>query len=143
MDLTLKRMTPEAEGVFGHLLDDQGRILATTLEHSYSSESGDGSYASKIPNGIYTCIRGQHQLHSMKAPFTTFEITGIKGHKNILFHIGNFNEDSDGCVLLGTGMLMAGDTSAKTKPMLTRSKEAFSRFMSLQKDVNAFTLTVT
>ena len=135
MNLILTRVAKEEDGIFSHLESDQG-LVAITLEHAY--EQPDETYDAKIQPGTYTCIRGQHQLHSMQHPFTTFEITGVTGHSNILFHAGNFNDDSDGCVLLGE--LVA--KSATGAQMITNSRVTFEKFMRLQEGVDSFTLVV-
>ncbi len=136
MDLRLKRTDKREDGVFGQLFrQDTGDQIACTLEHSYDAGLGDGSYTSKIPNGTYECVRGMHRLHNMKEPFETFEITGIKGHTNILFHVGNFNNDSEGCVLVGGGY--GGDPR-----MLYDSRRTFTKLMNLQYGVDKFTLIV-
>ena len=62
----------------------------------------------------------------------------VKGHYGILFHVGNYNEDSEGCILLGTGF---GNTSSKGK-MITASKQAFKQFMEMLKETDLFTLIV-
>jgi hypothetical protein len=137
MNLTLKRGDADIDGVFSQLTsDDSGKLIAMTLEHAYPQE--DGSYAPKIQPGTYTCVRSLHQLHNMERPFITFEITGVTGHTNILFHVGNFNEDSEGCVLLGEYITR----SATGVQMLTNSRVTFEKFMSFQENVTSFTLTV-
>lgn len=136
MDLKLKRTDRREDGVFGQLLrQDTGQQIAVSLEHAYDSGHGDGSYTSKIPNGEYKCVRGMHKLHNMRQPFETFEITGVKGHINILFHVGNWNNDSEGCVLVGSGY--GGDPR-----MLYESRRAFKKLMDLQYGVDTFTLVV-
>lgn len=134
MDLTLKRTDSTADGIFSDLLDPSGNRIACTLEHAYDSGHGDGSYAAKVQPGTYKCVRGQHQLHGMKFPFTTFEITGVVGHTDILFHVGNYNRDSEGCVLLGDAISPVNT--------LVGSKDAFNRFMLLLTDIDNFKLTV-
>ena len=129
--MILMRTKYSAEGVFGELSGDTGEFVCYTLEHAYPQP--DGSYAPKLNSGDHTCVRGQHRLHNMTEDFTTFEITEVPGHSNILFHWGNYNSDSEGCVLLGTGL---------APNMLTESREAFKRFMDNLDGVDTFTLTV-
>lgn len=136
MNLRVNRTQTRADGIFGELFDENNKVIAYTLEHAYLQP--DGTYASKTPNGTYTCVKGQHQLHSMTHPFTTYEITGVTGHSNILFHMGNWNNDSDGCFLLGEAIV----PSSKGQ-MVTNSKNVFSEFMTLQNDVDSFQLVVT
>lgn len=137
MDLVLIRTQKRDDGVFGELYDAQMNQIAVTLEHAYDSGHGDGSYASKLPAGQYQCIRGEHRLHSSPIPFATFEITGVPGHSQILFHVGNYNKDSDGCVLLGKYTQEANGTQ-----MIGLSRSTFYKFMTLQSGVDKFTLIV-
>lgn len=127
MDLTLTRVRFSPEGIFGRLEGHRISFQAlATLEHSF-----DGKPA--LPAGVYKCIRGQHQLAHHDFPFDTFEVTEIPGHTGILFHVGNFNADSSGCILVGL---------TQNERQIYCSKEAFWRFMSAQAGVDSFTLTV-
>lgn len=124
MNLKLIRKEFKDDGIFGVLITETGTVLAQTLEHSY-----DG--LPKLEPGNYTCVRGQHELHS--GPIETFEITGVDGHKGILFHPGNTEADSEGCVLLGRSR--QGDT-------IIHSREDFNAFLALQQNVRSFELVV-
>jgi hypothetical protein len=134
MNVILKRTDFLADGIFGNLYDENNKLLFATLEHAFDSGAGDGSFAPKIPSGSYKCVRGQHQLAHMTQPFITFEVTNVPGHTNILFHQGNFNKDSEGCILLGT--LRVNDT-------IIHSADAFKSFMNLEDNIDQFILTVT
>jgi hypothetical protein len=138
MNITLNRTEYREDGIFGELLDENNYSFCATLEHSYLQD--DGSYAPKIPPGTYNCVRGTHQLAHMANPFETFEVQNVPGHTNILFHAGNYNDDSEGCVLLGTKI----GTSVTNPPaqMLLNSKVAFQNFLALQNGINEFTLEV-
>lgn len=138
MNLSLKRDIATEQGVFGTLTSEDGSFTCRTLEHAYDSGDGNGSYAPKVLPGVYLCVRGRHQLAHMDKPFTTFEITKVPGHTNILFHKGNYNNDSEGCVLLGTGVY----PSENAPTMLTSSSPVFNKFLMLQNGINQFTLTV-
>lgn len=131
MDLVLTRIWCNRSGIFSYLTAD-GIKIAATLEHAYYDESYD-LWRPKIPNGEYKCIRGMHQLAGMTAPFETFEIANVPGHSKILFHVGNFNKDSEGCVLLGENI---------QANMVTNSRESFEKFMKLQSDIDSFQLLV-
>lgn len=134
--MILKREAFRKDGIFSELLDDQGNQLFCTLEHAFRDE--DGHYFPKIPDGVYECIRGQHRLEGMNENFETFEITGISGHTGLLFHIGNFNFDSDGCVLVGSQF-----NKQPTVWTVINSRIAFTNFMDLQKNCDKFSLLVT
>ena len=123
-------------GIFSYLLGDADIVEAVTLEHAYPEGE---IYIPKIPSGSYKCVRGPHRLHGMTEDFITFEITGVEGHTNLLFHWGNYNKDSEGCVLLGkTKILMPDGVSS----MITESRAAFNKFMDLQNGLDEFQLEV-
>jgi hypothetical protein len=119
MDLRLERREANSNGIFGVLIDVHGQEVAYTLEHSYSE---NGTYVPKLPIGIYACVIGEHQL-STGGPQQLYEVTGIEGHTGILFHKGNYNRDSNGCILLGTSV---------GNGFISRSQAAFDKFMQLQ-----------
>lgn len=125
MDLKLIRKDCKEDGIFGVLLDEQGNQIAVTAEHAYNA-------LPKLPQGVYTCKRGHHVLHS--GPVETFEVLDVPGHSGILLHVGNYpQKDSDGCILLGEERV--GD-------MITNSRETFEKFLQLQSGVDSFMLTV-
>lgn len=128
MDLVLTRKRATEAGIFGVLSTSCGGWSCVTLEHAYPTDNG---YAPKIPPGSYTCVFGPHMLHS--GPIDTFEITGVPGHSGVLFHYGNTNTDSDGCVLLGR--YDAGDC-------ILKSREAFEEFLRQQSGLTTFQLQV-
>lgn len=132
MNLILTRDDPFIEaGVFGVLRKaDTKEQIAVTLEHAYASPFG---FSPKVPPGQYVCQRGMHRLERWKWSIETFEITDVPGHTDILFHVGNYNQDSSGCVLLGM---------ARGDQMILNSRLAFAAFMLLQKGVESFTLIV-
>lgn len=126
MNLKLTRTLFSSQGIFGFLSDESGKKLFNTLEHSYGGKT-------KIPEGSFTCVRGKHRLHGMTHNFETFEVTGVEGHDGLLFHWGNYNSDSQGCVLIGTDL---------GKNMITKSLQAFAKFMMLQEGIDSFPLII-
>ena len=119
-------------GVFGNMTQDDGTQVAATLEHAY--QQPDNSWSSKIPDGSYTCVRGQHQLHGMAHPFITFEITNVPNCTNILIHMGNFDKDSEGCVLVG---------ASRSGNMVVNSVVTFNAFMASMAGIDSFQLDVS
>jgi Family of unknown function (DUF5675) len=105
-----------------------------TLEHAY--EQDDGSYAPKIPPGVYTCVLGTHSL-SNGVPFQTYEITGVAGHSGLLFHTGNWDSDSSGCVLCGQTQIVEDGSD-----MITNSRITFNNFMARLGGVQTWQLKV-
>lgn len=137
MTLILKNTVYSDQGIFGTLNNEDGSEICKTLQHAYDSGLGTGSYVPKLPPGTYQCVRGEHQLlHGL--PFETFEITGVPGHTGVLFHIGNYNADSEGCVLLGS--TISPDDQNPT--MIQNSAVAFEAFMRLLAGIDSFILEV-
>lgn len=128
--MILRRNSYVESGIYGSLSDETNSFHYITLEHAYLDTD---KYVPKIPQGTYVCVRGLHQLEGMDHRFETFEITNVPGHTNILFHTGNSNQDSAGCVLLGYERL--NDT-------VLYSRIAFSSFMDRLKNLDSFTLVV-
>jgi hypothetical protein len=128
--MILRRCVHAPTGIFGVLEEDDGKRLCYTLEHAY--QQPNEPWMPKLPKGTYVCQFGYHRLSN--GPFATFEITNVPGHSGILFHTGNYNDDSEGCVLLGTGI---------DNDMLVESKEAFDKFMSRLSGISTFNLTVS
>lgn len=120
MKLKLTRLESRAEGIFGILEDGEGTHIAYTLEHAYQLPSG--AYEPKVGVGNYTCKRSMHRLHGMTSDFETFQVMDVPGHSNILFHWGNYNSDSDGCILVG---------AAEVGNMITSSKLTFAKLMHM------------
>lgn len=131
--MILRRVYSAGWGVFGHLCTDDGNRFCWTLEHAYPDTSDATKFHAKIPVGTYYCMRGMHQLAGAKEPFETFEIIGVPGHSGLLFHPGNTNRDSEGCVLLGDKI---------QNYMLLDSRNTFERFMKLKAGTNNFKLEV-
>ena len=132
MDLVLNRLERQSQGVFSTLV---GTSTLYTCEHAYQDPAGN--WFAKVANGIYTCVRGMHTLDGVHW-FSTFEITGVVGHTGILFHSGNTEMDSDGCVLLGLGF----STLNGMKDVYS-SVAGFAAFSSWQAGCDSFQLTVT
>lgn len=130
---TLRRFKYGPEGVFGYLYDGSGSQIAVTCEHAY--EQPDGSWAPKIPPGTYDCLFGSHDLGV--GPFETYEVTGVAGHTGLLFHKGNTEGDSHGCILLGKSF---GDLSGSDAVL--QSAVAFQDFLNATHFVPTFELEV-
>ena len=118
------------DGILGHLYDAEGNQVACTMEHSYNK-------LPKLKAGTYRCARGMHSLHRRPTPFVTFEIMDVPHCTGILFHPGNWQGDSSGCVLVGRT-----HTTSAEGCMITNSRQTFNRFMLDLEGVESFTLTV-
>lgn len=128
--MILLRDTFVKEGIFGSIRSANDEEICKTLEHSFLRFGG--VYRPAFPPGNYLCVKGTHQLTGGQ-PFQSFEITGIDGHSGIIFHPGNSNDDSKGCVLIGQEI--------KDRRLL-RSRASFCDFMYRFKIVESFVLQV-
>jgi hypothetical protein len=91
--LTLLTFEDTPQGLIGVLLID-GHYVCDTLEPGMKSRW-------RIPAGIYDVKKFKGKKYS-----DTYEII-VAGHTAVLFHWGNTDEHTDGCVLVGrrTGKL--------------------------------------
>lgn len=114
------RLEQSEQGALGVLLFD-GSIFSYTLEPD-KNEKGK----LYIPQGCYHCQR----FHGTKWP-NTFEII-VPGHTAVLFHSGNVEADTLGCVLLGStvgklrgnrAVMNSGDTFKAFLSFLTKEPD--------------------
>ena len=123
---TLKTVSIIPDGCFGVLLHND-IPFAVTLERTY-----DEGKQIKIPAGIHNCTRSRYN----RGGYDTFEIE-IEGHSRILFHKGNTELHSEGCILVAESFAMFGD-----KPGIALSGEGFKEFMNRAGPIDRFMLTV-
>lgn len=131
-DLMLKRVDHREWGTYGVLIGPKGPFIVT-LERPYTDGFGKMSY---VKAGRYLCKRVQSPRFG-----DTFEVTGIAGRSAILFHAGNWVDDSRGCILTGSSFDPVGGSDGKNG--VTGSKLAFNELMDLQGDAKSFWLTLT
>lgn len=98
-----------------------------TLENPLRTTSADN----RIPEGHYDCVP-----YSGKKFQNVYLVEGVPGRSAILIHWGNFEKDTDGCILVGLGSgILSGD------PAVMHSKKAFDYLRTLVGD-ESFMLTV-
>jgi hypothetical protein len=132
MILTLKRVsTPSSvRPTFGVLLREDGVPFAVTLERQWRNNAKGESC---IPVATYAnCVR----VDSPKFG-DTFEVTGVPGRDKILFHKGNIDDDSHGCILVGEQF-----DPVKGEDGILASQDGFAEFLTLLKGIDTFTLIV-
>jgi hypothetical protein len=133
MVVKLTRLHLSSQGIFGKLeLADREFV---SLEHAYLTSLD--TYSPKLAKGTYTCVR--HAPHRL--PYETWEVTGVPDFEGqsveaILIHIGNFQEDSEGCILVGTSR------SLDNPEMIKGSRAAFRDLMILTSEESELTLVV-
>jgi hypothetical protein len=108
MKLQVLRFSSESDSTNGLLLDvtDGIKFLAYTLEDEYRETKR--SKETRIPAGTYEIkLRnegGFHQRYSKKYPSIhrgMLHIIDVPGFEYILIHVGNSDEHTAGCLLVG------------------------------------------
>jgi hypothetical protein len=88
-----------------------------------------------------SCIPvGEYELRPARfnrGGYATWEVVDVPGRSNILFHIGNTDKDTHGCILPG---MAVGVLSGRLAVL--RSREAFGQFMDRLKDQKTARLVV-
>jgi len=126
--LRIVRYSETDNGVYG-VMEYNGIPFCLTLE---PNDRGNGKN-SCIPAGRYTCKR-----HSGTKYKNTWGIQNVPNRTAILFHVGNIEDDSLGCILLGSTL-----ASVKGKLGIVRSSNTFTRFMNVSERANELQLTIT
>lgn len=126
--LTLKRVASDNYGTFGVLIDGD-TPFAVTCEDLWRDNAPS---ISCIPVGMYHCKR-------VKSPKfgDTFEVTGVPGRSHILFHKGNTEDDTHGCILVAEEF---GKLHGKTAVLA--SGAGYGEFMARLKGVDSFPLHI-
>jgi hypothetical protein len=126
--LTLKRILFTDDGTQGVLLIENNFAFVTMEPEWKDNLRG----ISCIPAGQYLCKRVDTPKHG-----NTFQVMQVPGRDSILFHSGNVEVDTEGCILLG---MEPGIVDGKRA--VVRSKEAFGKFLEILKDKQTFNLNV-
>lgn len=124
--MELKTVAVLDEGCFSVLLWN-GRPFAVTLERTFEGRRV------VIPTGQWLCTRTVFQKHG----YETFEIH-IPGHTRVLFHIGNKEDDSLACVLVGEFFAVFGAVDG-----IGDSARGFAEFMQRTEGLSQFYLNVS
>jgi len=123
--VTIVRLEESEEGALGSLLID-GKLFCTTLEPDANDPE-----KFQIPPGKYQCKR----FHGWKWK-NTFEIL-VEGHEALLFHTGNEELHTEGCILLGRQPSYLRGNRA-----ILNSQHTFEQFLKELEAVDEFTLYI-
>lgn len=126
--LELIRLEESTEGTFGILKIDK-RVFCVTLE---PEDKLNKPNESSIPAQQYICRRAVSPRHG-----ETFRIKDVPGRYGILFHKGNLEFNSEGCILLGQYVdKLRGNRGIKN------SGDTFKAFMLEMQDETYCHLTI-
>lgn len=128
IEVIIKRGWADARATLGML-----QVKGETHDPIFTLENPerDAKADSRIPAGFYTCIPYSGQKYK-----DVYLVQNVPGRTAILFHWGNFEKDTLGCILLGDGAGMLDG-----KPAVVNSLAAFQRFRYLIGD-RPFDLTI-
>ena len=129
--MILKRITNTEFGTFGVLLS--GSIpFAVTLERPWINNKENESC---IPIGSYDCKKYRSFKHGR-----TYEILNVMNRGNgekIIFHKGNIDDNSRGCILVGEEFgILNGE------PAILNSGKGFKEFINMTGNKNWFKLII-
>lgn len=138
MRMILKRVSYSDHGTFGVLLYEN-IPFAVTLERPWRDNRRSESC---IPTGEYSCLRCRRSPDYGYADSPrfgdTFQVYNVPGRSKILFHKGNLDDDSHGCILIGEQFGRLND-----EPGILRSGDGYGEFMDLLNGADDFVLTIT
>lgn len=106
MDIYLQRFSGEKEDTLGLLFDNNCQFMCFVLEDQYQNEKVYGE--TRIPAGRYKVLLrtegGFHKRYSEKFGEDhkgMLHLQDVPGFNYVLIHIGNDDDDTAGCLLVG------------------------------------------
>ncbi len=122
-------------GTFG-ILKINKEVFCFTLE---PRDEENASNISSIPAQQYICeIRATRLSSILRLGFAkTFEVMNVPGRTNIKIHPGNSDDDTKGCILLGSSIGKLREGRA-----VLNSGNTWLAFMVLMDEINKFHLTI-
>ncbi len=126
MTFTIVRVAIRDEGAFGAFLCN-GIPFGVTLERTFGSDNHV-----KIPPGHFTCPRTLFHRGGSE----TYDVP-VPGHSRLLFHKGNVENDSEGCILVAKSFGMFGGV-----PGVAASRIGFNEFIAQTNGASEIALEV-
>lgn len=137
IEMTIKRVVTGLEGTFGVIMLGN-TPFALTLEREWRNNQKG---ISCIPAGNYIAQRcrtaPEYSFQDSPKFGDTFVVTEVEGRDKILFHKGNIDEDSHGCILVGEQFGSLRDDTA-----ILASKAGFGEFLRILKGYDTFKLSI-
>jgi hypothetical protein len=135
--MELIRVAYTDNATFG-VLKHEGIPFALTLERPWrNNENGK----SCIPEGVYRVLRCRkspdYGFKDSPQFGNTFQVYQVPKRNLILFHKGNIDDDTRGCILVGEQFEVV-----KGEAGIAASKQGFEQFLDKLKDVDEFELTI-
>lgn len=129
MLITVDRVYSDHDATLSTVSVD-GQMVCFGLEDEFRAEKVNAE--TRIPAGVYQVgirtVGGFHSRYAKKFPDFhkgMLQILDVPGFEYILIHIGNTDEDTAGCLLVGSG----GDTYGT--PTVSRSTQAYKKLYKM------------
>ena len=131
--MIIRRIVTGSQGTFGAMVFEN-IPFALTLEREWDDNrpSVNGVPGSCIPAGEYICKRVNSPRFG-----DTFEVTNVENRSHILFHKGNLEDDSHGCILVGEEFGVIGSDGG-----IKSSKAGYNEFKAILKHDDTFRLVI-
>lgn len=127
MNLKLQRFSDNGNSTLGLLFIDN-KFFCYTLEDEYRQEKVKGE--TRIPAGKYQLIINNELsplTEKYRSKFHWFEnhiqLKDVPGFNNVYIHIGNYDTNTDGCILVGN----SANNNQLEKGMIGYSQPAFEK----------------
>ena len=133
MEFLVQRISSGDESTLGNLfefIDGLPRFECFTLEDQYNEPKIPGE--TRIPPGRYQIkLRtegGMHQRYGKRFPWHRgmLWLQDVVGFEWIYIHVGNKDDDSEGCILVGNGQI----SNVEERGQVTSSVAAYKRLYS-------------
>lgn len=108
----IKRIIKSNQAILGIWTSPTGTELCRTLENPYRETLKD----SAIPCGTYECVRDN------TGKFQFYKVLNVVGRSNIEIHQGNYESDTEGCILVGAAWAIMNNKLAVTSSNTTIAK---------------------
>lgn len=135
--IILRRIATGIHGTFGSLLYENVPFTLTLEREWLDNQTG----ISCIPADTYLCTRcnksPDYNFQDSPRFGDTFQVRDVKNRSKILFHKGNIDDDSHGCILIGE---QYGDV--KGAHGILSSREGYNELMGIMKNDDEFRLIV-
>lgn len=138
MRLVLSRFASDAQSTLGRLSIDTGVFSCFTLEDEaravklmHETRIPKGTYRLRLkPLGSSRFDDGYLKRFGVGFHRGMIELMDVPGFTGVLIHIGNFESDTSGCILVGMGHVL----DARGYHSVTQSAEAYRRLYPLLRD---------
>ena len=137
MRIVVQRTMFSDKSAIGQLMID-GKFFCYTLEDvdRYLEEDASEKIAGEtaIPRGVYPILITHSRKFNMDLPL----LCDVKGFRGVRIHSGNTDEDTEGCILVGSDF--TDDTVINSRPTFAK---LFNKIMAVLNRDEEVTLEVT